>query len=133
MAKFPFVLWLVIHEGECNMDIKECYDAMGADYNDILARLRNTALITKLVKKFEADENYKILEESLQKKDVDSAFRAAHTLKGVCLNLGFSQLTKDTVALTEILRSGSLDGTQELFDRIKPVYEKTVKTIRELD
>ncbi len=115
------------------MNIQECYETMGANYDDILSRLRNPSLITKLVKKFEADENYKVLETSLQEKNVDAAFRAAHTLKGVCLNLGFTQLTKDTVAITEILRSGSLEGTQELFEKIKPIYEKTVKTIRELD
>ena len=115
------------------MDIKECYEAMGADYDDILSRLRNTTLITKLVKKFVEDDNYKVLEKALKEKDVDAAFRAAHTLKGVCLNLGFTQLTKDTVAITEILRAGSLEGTQELFEKIKPIYEKTIETIKELD
>ena len=35
-----------------NMDIKQCYQEMGGDYDDILNRLRNLTLIEKLVKKF---------------------------------------------------------------------------------
>ena len=40
------------------MDIKECYEAMHVDYEDVFSRLRNNALIIKLVKKFESDQSY---------------------------------------------------------------------------
>ena len=40
------------------MDIKECYEAMHGDYEDVFSRLRNNALIIKLVKKFESDQSY---------------------------------------------------------------------------
>ena len=42
------------------------------------------------------------------------AFRAAHTLKGVCQNLGFTNLYQPTYDLTEVLRTGTLEGTKEL-------------------
>ena len=102
------------------MDIKE-------------SRLRNNALIIKLVKKFESDQSYAELKQGLADKDVEKAFRAAHTLKGICLNLGFSQLTEDVVNITEILRAGKLEGTDELFSKIQTTYENTVSEIKKLD
>lgn len=115
------------------MDIKECYKEMGGDYEDIFSRLKNISLITKIVKKFNDDQSIKELEEALDEKNVEKAFRAAHTLKGICLNLSFKQLTDDAVKITEILRAGSFEGTDELFQKIKEEYNKTVETIKHLD
>lgn len=106
---------------------------MHGDYEDIFSRLRNNALIIKLVKKFESDQSYAELKQGLADKDVEKAFRAAHTLKGICLNLGFAQLTEDVVNITEILRSGKLEGTDELFSKIQETYENTVATIKKMD
>ena len=90
-------------------------------------------MIIKLVKKFESDQSYAELKQGLADKDVEKAFRAAHTLKGICLNLGFAQLTEDVVNITEILRSGKLEGTDELFSKIQTTYENTVATIKKMD
>ena len=106
---------------------------MHGDYEDIFSRLRNNALIIKLVKKFESDQSYAGLKQGLADKDVEKAFRAAHTLKGICLNLGFAQLTEDVVNITEILRSGKLEGTDELFSKIQTTYENTVAIIKKMD
>ena len=116
-----------------NMDIKQCYQEMGGDYDDILNRLRNLTLIEKLVKKFETDTSFKELEEGLKEKDIEKAFRAAHTLKGVCLNLGFKQLTTDSINITEILRAGSFDNTEKLFVKLKQEYNHTIEVIKKLD
>ncbi|MGN8627827.1 Hpt domain-containing protein [Bulleidia sp. HCP3S3_F2] len=89
--------------------------------------------VIKLVKKFESDQSYAELKQGLADKDVEKAFRAAHTLKGICLNLGFSQLTEDVVNITEILRAGKLEGTDELFSKIQTTYENTVAEIKKLD
>ncbi len=115
------------------MDIKECYEEMGGDYDDIFSRLKNVSLITKIVKKFNDDQSFQDLEQALKEKDVEKAFRAAHTLKGICLNLSFKQLTEDTVNITEILRAGSFEGTDKLFKKIQKEYNKTVETIKQLD
>jgi len=90
-------------------------------------------LIIKLVKKFESDQSYAELKQGLADKDAEKAFRAAHTLKGICLNLGFSQLIEDVVNITEILRAGKLEGTDELFSKIQTTYENTVAEIKKLD
>lgn len=60
------------------------------------------------------------------------AFRAAHTLKGVCQNLGFTNLYQPTYDLTEVLRTGTLEGTKELFDSVACQYKITINAIRAL-
>lgn len=37
------------------MNINECYQAMGADYEEVFGRLRSERLITKFVLKFPSD------------------------------------------------------------------------------
>lgn len=74
------------------MTIQECYKKMGADYQEVLGRLYNEAMICKFVRMFLQDDSFQILEEALRRGDVKEAFRGAHTLKGVCQNLGFSNL-----------------------------------------
>lgn len=115
------------------MNVRECYSEMGADFDDVLTRLNNERLVGRIAKKFVKDSSFADLREGLEKKDVDKAFRAAHTLKGICLNLGFSQMTQDVVDITEILRGKSFDGTQELFDKIAIAYQKTIETLDQLD
>ena len=63
------------------MNINECYQAMGADYEEVFGRLRNEKLIAKFVLKFPDDPSFSQLKNSLAEKNTKEAFRAAHTLK----------------------------------------------------
>ena len=62
------------------MTIQECYKKMGADYQEVLGRLYNEAMICKFVRMFLQDDSFQILEEALRRGDVKEAFRGAHTL-----------------------------------------------------
>lgn len=64
---------------------------------------------------------------------MEEAFRAAHTLKGITQNLGFSQLSPLAIEITEILRQGTLDGTDALFPKLKDAYDKAIACIKEVD
>lgn len=112
------------------MTVRECYEQMGADFDNVLGRLGSEQMVQRFVLKFLNDTSYQTLEETLKEKNVEQAFRAAHTLKGVCLNLGFDNLFTVSSELTERLRAGELDGTEELFEKVKEQYEITVKAIR---
>ena len=79
------------------------------------------------------DDSFQILEEALRRGDVKEAFRGAHTLKGVCQNLGFSNLYAPTYTLTETLRAGQLEGTQKQFAKVAEQYQCTLDAIRALD
>lgn len=115
------------------MTIQECYKKMGADYQEVLGRLYNEAMICKFVRMFLQDDSFQILEEALRRGDVKEAFRGAHILKGICRNLGFSNLYAPTYTLTEPLRAGQLEGTQEQFEKVAEQYQRTMDAIRALD
>ena len=100
------------------MTIQECYRQMGANYEDVLKRLYNEGMICRFTLMFLNDDSYPKLEQALKEGNVKEAFRAAHTLKGVCQNLGFTNLYQPTYDLTEVLRTGTLEGTKELFDSV---------------
>lgn len=89
-------------------------------------------MVQRFAIKFLNDKSYETLEAALKEKDVDSAFRAAHTLKGVCVNLGFDKLYEVSSALTEKLRAKELDGTDVMFEKVKEQYDITVNAIRKL-
>ena len=94
------------------MTIKQCYQAMGADFEEISQRIPSEAMIRKFAVKFPEDKSFAELTKALEQGDVETAFRAAHTIKGLCLTLGFSHLTAPASELTELLRAGRLDGSE---------------------
>ena len=112
------------------MNIKECYDSIGADFEDVLGRLGSEKLIERFALKFLDDDSYNNLKEALAEKNAENAFRAAHTLKGVCLNLGLKNLYTVSSDLTEKLRGRSLDGADELFDKVREQYDITVNALK---
>ena len=73
------------------MTLQECYAAMGGNYEDVIGRLRSERLVQKFVLKFLDDGSYSLLCQSLEEKNYEEAFRAAHTIKGVCQNLSIKE------------------------------------------
>lgn len=112
------------------MTIQECYKEMGADYEDVFHRLPRESMIRKFALMFLNDDSYPKLEQSLKEGNAQEAFRAAHTLKGVCQNLGFTNLYQPAYELTEVLRAGTLEGSRELFARVTEQYKITTDAIR---
>lgn len=115
------------------MTIKECYEQMGADYEGLLSRLGSEALIKKFAVKFLTDGSFQDLKTSLEAGEAEQAFRAAHTLKGICLNLGFDNLYKPSEELTELLRGREIvPESQEKFAEVEAQYNRTVTAIQRL-
>ncbi|MGN0466947.1 MAG: Hpt domain-containing protein [Lachnospiraceae bacterium] len=120
------------------MGLEECYAAFGGSYEKVKGYLRSDALIRKFVVKFLSDPSYESLCESLEKEDYGEAFRAAHTLKGVCQNLCFKRLSESAALLTEALRdyeSGDIDKAYclKLQQNVTTDYEDVVNAIRGLN
>ena len=111
------------------MTTKECYEKMGASYENVLGRLGSEKMVNMFAKKFLKDSSYEMLKTAIDKQDATEAFRAAHTLKGVSLNLGFDNLFTVSSELTEKLRGGKFDGADELFTKVKEQYDITVAAI----
>ncbi len=113
------------------MTIQECYEQMGGDFEDVKRRFGGVTLVEKFAIKFLNDASFKDLENGLEEKDAEKAFRAAHTLKGICLNLGFNELYEVSATLTEKLRGRELKDYESDFLAVKKCYEKSIETIRE--
>lgn len=114
------------------MTVKECYEQMGADYEGVLRRMGSETVIRRFALKFLQDPSFNDLKESLQKNDREEAFCAAHTLKGVCLNLGLDELYEVSTEITEKLRGRESIGSEDLFKKVEEKYQKTVEAIRGL-
>ena len=116
------------------MTMRECYEAIGRNYEDVLGRLRSEALIRKFTLKFLEDQSYPQLKQALNDKNYEDAFRSAHTLKGVCQNLSFDRLCEVSHELTELLRdrTGEQPGIPEAMEKVTEVYEMTMEEIKKM-
>ena len=115
------------------MTIKECYEVIGSNYQEVSERIGSDKIFDKFVNKFPSDKSFEELKEGLQEKDGKKAFRAAHTLKGICLNLGFDKLYEVSSELTEKLRGGETAGSENLFTAVAEQYEIVTGAIAKLE
>lgn len=113
------------------MTLHEFYQAVGGDYEDVLERLGDEPTIKLFVKKFPEDASYMLLQDALQARDMQSAFRAAHTLKGISRTLGLGDLAATAVTLTEILRKKEAPPAAQL-KRLATAYAATIAAIHSL-
>lgn len=114
------------------MTVRECYMELQADYEGTLERLGSEELMERFALIFLEDDSFRTIKKGLEDADYQAAFNGAHTLKGVCLNLGFTKLFEVSEALTEALRNGAAPADGALFERVQEEYERTVRLLRKL-
>lgn len=116
------------------MTIQECYEKMGGDYAQVAARLPSARLIERFIVKFLDDDSYANLCSAMKDGHREEAFRAAHTLKGVCGNLSIVRLYDAASELTELLRP-QMDaipaGANVLMEHVDAAYALATATIRQ--
>lgn len=113
------------------MTLKECYAAMEGNYDDAIGRLRSERLVQKFVLKFLTDSSYDLLQQSVKEQNYTEAFRAAHTIKGICQNLSLTKLGASSTALAEALRGGSWSGeAAALVEETARDYRQTISAIQ---
>lgn len=116
------------------MDLRQCYDTLGGNYDEVLKRMMNSeTMLKKFLLKFPDDGSYDLLKSSLAAEDGQTSFRAAHTLKGVCQNLGLDRLAAVSSELTELLRGGTIPETAApVMEKVTEAYVQTVDAIKTL-
>lgn len=115
------------------MTLEECYNKIGANYNDLVKRLGSKDFAELFAKKFLDDDSFANLEKALAEQNAEEAFRAVHTLKGVAQNLSLDNLYRVSFTLTENLRGLEITAeSQSLFEAVKTEYERTVAALKEL-
>ena len=115
------------------MTIQECYQELGGDYLEVSARLPSPRLIEKFIGKFLEDGSFNELCSAMENGNREVAFRAAHTLKGVCANMSFKRLLDFASRLTEVLRPEAdaiPAGADALLENVRRDYCSTVASIR---
>lgn len=104
-----------------NMTLHELYEAVGGDMRDVAERLGDLETVESFVLLFPDDPSCPMLLNSLRKNDLERAFHAAHSLKGVCGNLGFKRLGDCASDVCEKLRGGELPP-ESLLQQLKKEY-----------
>lgn len=114
------------------MDLKEFYARVGGNYDSIMGRLMKEERIKKYVFKFLDDTTFETLCKTMEENDIEEAFRAAHTMKGLCQNLDLLTLFKSSHDMAEALRHGKADNADDILEQVKKDYEITFAAIKEI-
>ena len=118
------------------MTLRECYRVFGGDLDALLLRLPSERLALRLLRKFPEDGSFRQLCQALPAGDLDTAFRCAHSMKGLCLNLELTGLLRSSAALTEALRPGTEhrpETVAELLEQVRQDYALVCDAIGRLD
>lgn len=121
------------------MTLEECYALMGGNLEEVRGRLRSDERVAKFAGLFRSDETFAALERSWEQHAMAEAFRAAHTLKGVSRDLGFTPLHLASAELADVLRpareGGPVDeaAAAKLMEDVKGAYNKTIEALNTLD
>lgn len=114
------------------MTMEECYQQLGGNYAEVSTRLPSAALVEKFALRFPEDPSFETLCAQMRVGNCKEAFRAAHTLKGVCANLSFTRLLASAGQLTEVLRPETdtiPDTAADLLEAVRRDYQSTVDAI----
>ena len=116
------------------MTVEKCYEVMKGDYRDVISRLVTDERVKKFLLRMPQDPSFSQLCEAMDKKNLEEAFRAAHTLKGICKNLSITALAYSSSNLTEALRGRESYGEdlEELLRKVKKDYALTIACIQML-
>ena len=124
---------ILLQKERKTMDLKEFYTSINGDYEGVISRLRSEKMVRKFVLKFLNDSSYDNLVKSLEENNYEEAFRASHTIKGICQNLGFTVLGDSSSVLTDALRNGWSEGAEELVKKVKEDYRQTAEAVKALE
>ena len=90
--------------------------ALGCDVVGAMNRMmQDESFYRECLTSFADDPLFPSLGDALRGGNTRAAFEHAHALKGVSANLGLTPLWEQAGALVEQLRTGSLEGTDELY------------------
>ena len=115
------------------MDVRQCYEVIEGDYEDVKRRFLTDARIRKFALLFLKDDSMANLRAATEAEDPEKAFYAAHTLKGVCLNLGLTGLYTPVNRITELLRAGKLKEALLVMPSVEQAYKATYEGLKALE
>lgn len=115
--------------------MREKLVTVGVDYDEVLKRFMGKEdFYLRMLRKFLDDKNYAGLKQTVEDKNWKEAFTYAHTVKGLCGNLGLGGIMDYVSPLTEELRTEPYDEESIMnnMNQVARAYEKTVEVIHSL-
>ena len=113
------------------MDLRDCYNSFGGDFDEVLGRLRREQTVQKFVYKFLDDKSFDLFEAAMRDRDYGEALRAVHTLKGICQNLSFGRLYASSSLMTNALKENDWDKAIDMMPKLSEDYYETINVIRD--
>ena len=111
------------------MTLSEFYSSLGESLDEVLE-----SRVAKYLGLFLNDPSFSELKEAFANNDAKTAFRSAHTLKGVAANLGLNKLSASSSELTEDLRPEAFTAnSQALLEKVEADYNAVVEGIKQLE
>lgn len=113
-------------------DLRDLYDIAGSDAEKVLARFGgNEEMLKHFLRLFTQDSSFPGLKAALATGNTEEAFRAVHTLKGICANLGLERLYEKASEMTELLRRGEFENAKPLFPGLAGEYETVIEALNQ--
>ena len=114
-------------------DVQDLMTEAGVDVKDGMGRfVGKLDLFVKIFRKYDDDNNMELLREAMEAGNVDAAFNAAHTLKGVCGNLSMKKMFDVASEITEFLREKDMDSARQMMPKREEEHQK-IKTLLKND
>lgn len=116
-----------------NTNMFEKLKQAGADVEGTMGRfMGNESLYLKFLRKFPEDGTYDEMQKAYQAGDVETVFRASHTIKGVTANLGLNPLMESVIPVVECCRKGQMPSEEDM-KAVETCYFRMVDIIREFE
>ncbi len=114
------------------MTIIEFYEKINGDYEDVLGRLANDTRIDKYIRKFAENTDYDNYHQFLSEGKCEEIFRSIHNIKGMCLNMSFTELSESSSVLCDAYRNGPPAGdVSAMEERFENDYKNLITAIKE--
>lgn len=111
----------------------EIMKSAGIDYDTAIDRFGgNDAMYEKFVRRYADNTHYQELIDAFDENNSESAYKVAHSLKGVVGNLSFSDYYEAITPLTQFLREGKMEEARAMLPQLEQEQERICKALAEL-
>lgn len=118
------------------MDVKELYQILDANYEEISTRLMEDDIIKRSVFQFKDTNPFPEIQDAYREHDVVRLFDALHTLKEIVEELSLNKLLEITSMLCEVTRYKNVFDDEvigPLMQTFVQEYNHTISCINELE
>lgn len=116
-----------------NGELKRKLIEIGINVDEVLERLLgHEDFYIQLLQNFAADDNFQKLQQALIDKNPDTAFKAAHTLKGLSSALSITVLLVPLTQIIDTLRNKNIDQALVYMENFSELYRKVISIINSI-